>query len=195
MQADLLESGMSRVGERVSDEHGHPDASQELREAGADRPEADHSSRLATDLKPGSLGGLQAIAVVEGGIADVTGNVEHQGECQLGSRRDEALVGVTDQHARRRRRADVDRADVDGAAQEGDEGRKCSEEVGVSRRRSVGDDDVTLAGRFDQLAGRQVAIERVEHDACDRLQLGQRSSEVRVTVFSIVRDEHRKHRS
>ncbi len=128
--------------------------------------------------------------IVQRRDADVAGHVEEQANGQLGGRRHEALVGSGDQYAVGRRRIDIDRARVDRTSQEGNQVRQLLEESCVSRRRSVGDDDVAVRCRVDQLGRREVASGRIQHDLGDLCEVGERPAVVRLEILGVVGEEH-----
>ena len=92
-----------------------------------------------------------------------------------------------DEHAAGRGRGDVDRRDVDGTAQEGDEIGRAGEQRRLTRRGAVGNDDGAAPRGLDKLRRRQVAPGRIApHGRAERLQRAQGAAVVGLQILGIV---------
>ena len=132
-EARLLEAVDGGVRDRIADDHVHAHTAQQVRQVRADRAVADDARSAPAQLTSGSLRWCDAGAVVDRRLADIARQIEHQSEGQFRSRWYEALVGVTDDHPGRACRRNVDRADVDGASQEGQQARQRIEQIRFAR--------------------------------------------------------------
>ena len=135
-----------------------PSATAELRQIFADDAVADDAERGALELAAHARFRVAAGAIIRGALRNMAAEIDHEADRHFRHRRGEARRRACDQDALRARRRDVDVADVDRDAQEGDEIAREREEFGRARRLPVGDDDLAAARGLRQRG-------RVEHPA------------------------------
>ena len=125
---------------------------------------ADDAERRALELAPDPRLRQPADAVGGDGIGDAAGEIDDQPEPELRDRRREARRCARDENPVAARGRDVDVADVDGAAQEGDELGRALEERSEARRLAVRDDDLAALPVGDQRVGIKHVPGRVDDD-------------------------------
>ena len=195
VQVDGVHAGDTGRSVRVVGEYPHADPHEKAGEVSADRAQADDACRAPRQLRPAALWRLASGVVVLGRGGDRSGDIEHEPEGELGRGGDEALVGIGHQHACRTRRIDVDRAHVDGRAEERDEAVGRRKQRGLTGSRAMGHDHVDVVGVLDQLRGREVTIQGVAHHLGHGLDPWQRRDVVRLEIFRVVGEEHAQHES
>jgi hypothetical protein len=152
----LVDALAPHLDVRIGDEDAHAEREAELGEIASDRAIADDAERAAAELAPHSRDRRPAGTVGERRVRDAAREIDHEAEDVLGDGRDEAGAGLRHQHAGAARRRHVDVADVDRAAHERDEVGQRLEDLAVSRRLPVRDDDSAAARRVDQLRGAEI---------------------------------------
>ena len=125
---------------------------------------ADDAERRALELAPDPRLRRPADAVGGDRIGDAAGEIDDQPEPELRDRRREARRCARDENAVAARGRHVDVADVDGAAQEGDELGRALEDRGETRRLAVRDDDLAALPVGDQRLGVEHPPGRVDDD-------------------------------
>ena len=142
----------------------HAERQAELGQAPADAAIADDAERAAEKLAAHDGCRRAARPIGAGRIRDAAGKVDHHADGKLGNRIDEARARPRHQHAGLRRGADVDVADVDGAAHEGHEVRQLREDFRGPFGLAVGDDHGAAGGELDHLCRRQRPTGLVQAD-------------------------------
>jgi hypothetical protein len=132
------------------DEHAHPQSTGESDHFAADGAVADDADGAALELAAHARFWNLLFTVMNSGSADAARQVHQEAEHQLADRSDEAGARLRHQHAGLARRGDVDVADIDRAAQEGDEPGQALEQRGRPGRLPVGDDELAVFRRFDE---------------------------------------------
>ena len=193
-QITLLDPVARHCHVGVAHDHTHPHLMKEASQVRADRAVADDARSATTQLPTLPLRRRTGASIVDSRFGHVAGKVEHQSQSELRCGGDEALVRMRDQHSRRACCRNIDRADVNGASQEGEQLGQLDEQSCTAWSRPVSDDHVALDRRCHQLVRVEITVERVEHHPGDRLQLRQCPRVVRIEVFRVVGEEHRQHR-
>ena len=132
------------------------------------------AERAAAQLAAHARRGAGARAIGEGGIRDAARQIDHEADRELGHRIHESGARARHQHAARGGGADVDIADVDRAADEGDELGQLLEHRRRPLGDAIGDDDLAAPGQLDQLRRRQRPASLVEAYLAELAQPGQR---------------------
>ena len=131
-------------------QHAHAEGEAQVGQPRADAAEADHAERRAAQLAADE-GRERAVRARRLGVAaDAAAEVDHDGDDPLGNRGDEARARLRDEDAMRARRGDVDGADVDRAADEGEQLGQLAKERFRRGRLPVGDERFAAARRGDE---------------------------------------------
>jgi hypothetical protein len=109
--------------------------------------------------------GLAPGMIVGTGARNAARQIDHEADCQFRHRLDEAGAGLRDQHAGARSCIDTDVADLDRATDEGAPLGQSRKNLVGSGRESVGDDDIDVISRRDQVDRIQRRIGLVQPDA------------------------------
>ena len=137
----------SCIDSRMGIVHHDVDAEGErqLAEIAADLAITDDADRGAPQLATHGSRCLHAGAVLADRRTDVAAQIDHHADDPFGDRGDETSAGLRDEDAVPIGRAQVDVADVDGAAHEGLQIRQRREQRRVACRLTIGHDDVAVA--------------------------------------------------
>ena len=160
---------------RIGNQHRHAEGEREVGEIFADHAIADDADGCAFELPAHARLRHAAGAIGLGGVGDMAAAIHHEADRHFGDRGGKAGRCLRDQDALRAGGVDVDVADVDGDAQEGDEVGSAGEEVRRARGLPVGDDNLAAARGLAQGAGVEHAAGVVEPHIAELAQRGKRA--------------------
>ena len=147
----MCDAGVVDVGKGIGDQDLHAQNFGDVGESTADMAIADDAETAAGELPPHDHLRLPSGVVVRGRARNSPRQIDHEAERKFGHGLNKARSGAGDQHASGGCRLDVDVADIDRAADEGDQLRKLREDLAPAFGQAVGDDDVDVARGGDQV--------------------------------------------